>query len=77
MDCNPTKSAIRAAGGARAVAKHFRMSKQAVYLWEVNGVASDKVLRLCSLGGWAVLPEQLRPDVFTLPAGYQPQAQEA
>ncbi len=75
MDCNPTKSAIKAAGGALKVARHFGVSYQAVYGW--SKVPADKVLRLCSLGGWAVLPEQLRPDVFTLPAGYQPQAPEA
>ena len=58
------KSAIQAAGGARAIARELDLSASSVHMWYVNGVPAKRVLWLCRASGNVVTPSQLRPDVF-------------
>ena len=58
--------AIELAGGARAVAAAFGISRQAVHRW--RRVPSARVLPLCALTGDKVQPHELRPDLYPAPA---------
>lgn len=56
------KKAIAACGGAAVVAKALKISKPAVYQWDV--IPAEHVMRIVSLSGEVVEPSDLRPDVF-------------
>ena len=42
-------TAVNSAGGARAVAEHFDVSRQAVHSWVRNGIPANRVLELQEL----------------------------
>lgn len=54
------KKAIRAAGGLTRVGKHFGVTPQAIYKWEI--VPADRCFQIEVLSGVSV--HELRPDVF-------------
>lgn len=66
---NITDKAVRAIGSASAVARLFKFkSPQSVINWiNRNRVPSERLLRLCELGGWVVTPHELRPDLHPTP----------
>jgi hypothetical protein len=54
------KVAITAAGGTRAVAKHFRVSRQAIYHWQQKGMVPARYLApLADLTGGLVSDAQI------------------
>lgn len=70
MSSTFTEKAIKAAGRSLSeVARHFDFkSTQSVANWVINDqVPSERVLQLCSLGGWTITPHQLRPDIYPNP----------
>ena len=60
-----TDEVVKAAGGAVAVAKAFRISPEAVYLW--NEVPVLRVLVLERLSG--IPRHEIRPDIYPPPGG--------
>lgn len=66
---NITEKAVRAIGNVSAVSRLFEFkSSQSVANWILrNRVPSERVIRLCQLGGWAVTPHELRPDLHPTP----------
>lgn len=75
---NITDKAVRVIGNVSAVSRLFGFkSSQSVANWiERNKVPSERVLKLCELGGWCVTPHDLRPDIYPdpthgLPSVYQ------
>ncbi|MFZ5274713.1 transcriptional regulator [Enterobacter asburiae] len=66
---NITDKAVRAIGSASAVSRKFELkSPQSVINWiNRNKVPSDRVIKLCELGAWAVTPHELRPDLHPNP----------
>lgn len=66
-DLNVTEAAIKAAGPSLSeVARRFGFkSPQSVANWIINHqVPSERVIQLCELGGWAITPHELRPDIY-------------
>lgn len=63
---NYTEKAIRTIGVPSAVSRLFGFnSPQSVFNWiKNNKVPAERVIQLCELGGWAVSPHQLRPDLY-------------
>ncbi|WYX00495.1 YdaS family helix-turn-helix protein [Proteus vulgaris] len=63
---NYTEKAIRTIGVPSAVSRMFGFnSPQSVFNWiKNNKVPAERVIQLCELGGWAVSPHQLRPDLY-------------
>lgn len=79
---NITDKAVRVIGSVSAVSRLFGFkSSQSVANWiERNRVPSERVLKLCELGGWSVTPHDLRPDIYPdpshgLPSAYQRNAE--
>lgn len=68
---NITEKAVKTVGNVSAVARLFNLkTSQSVANWITrNRVPSERVIKLCELGGWVVTPHELRPDVYPTP-GY-------
>jgi DNA-binding transcriptional regulator YdaS (Cro superfamily) len=66
---NITEKAVKTIGSVSAVSKKFEFkSPQSVFNWIIrNRVPSERVIRLCELGGWTVTPHELRPDLHPTP----------
>ena len=56
--------AIHLMGGVIATAKHFKVSRGAVYQWFENGLPANRVLSLVEALDHQVSAKDLRPDVF-------------
>ncbi|WP_409071625.1 YdaS family helix-turn-helix protein [Burkholderia stagnalis] len=62
------KDAVTAAGGARAVADAFGISRLSVYEWiSKDHVPEPRVLRLAELTKWEFTPHQLAPKLYPNP----------
>ncbi|RQQ30516.1 YdaS family helix-turn-helix protein [Burkholderia stagnalis] len=62
------KDAVTEAGGARAVAAAFGISRISVYDWIEKGrVPEPRVLRLAELTNWKFTPHQLAPALYPNP----------
>lgn len=66
---NITEKAVMAIGSPSAVSRMFGFrSPQSIFNWIIrNRVPSERVIRLCELGGWVVTPHDLRPDLHPTP----------
>ncbi|WP_064518619.1 transcriptional regulator [Buttiauxella gaviniae] len=66
---NITDKAVRTVGRVSTVARLFNFkTSQSVANWiERNKVPSERVIKLCELGGWVVTPHELRPDLYPEP----------
>lgn len=66
---NITEKAVRTIGRVATVARLFDLkTSQSVANWIIrNKVPSERVIKLCELGGWAVTPHELRPDLHPTP----------
>ncbi|MDH2066867.1 YdaS family helix-turn-helix protein [Pantoea sp. GD03673] len=71
---NVSEQAVRAVGSMSEVSRLFGFnSVQSVANWITNNrVPSERVISLCKLGGWAVTPHQLRPDIYPHPKDGMP-----
>ncbi|HDL6856616.1 TPA: helix-turn-helix domain-containing protein [Yersinia enterocolitica] len=76
---NTTDQAIRAVGSLSRVSRAFKFkSVQSVANWIINDqVPADRVIQLCAMGGWAVTPHELRPDIYPNPRDGMPQTDAA
>jgi DNA-binding transcriptional regulator YdaS (Cro superfamily) len=60
---NPIERAVEAAGGAKALAKKFEISRQAVEKWiEKKSVPAERVLEIEAASG--ISRHELRPDLY-------------
>lgn len=61
--------AIQACGSQTALAQRARCSQQAVsnYLRGSRRVPAELVKPLCEAAKWAVLPHEVRPDIYEPP----------
>ncbi|EGO4295335.1 helix-turn-helix domain-containing protein [Escherichia coli] len=66
---NITEKAVTAIGSPTAVSRMFGFrSPQSIFNWIIrNRVPGERVIRLCELGGGAVTPHDLRPDLHPTP----------
>lgn len=49
------------------IAKHFRVSRQAVWKWIDEGIPPGRVIAFSYLLSWRYTPHQLRPDIYPNP----------
>ena len=56
--------AIAHLGGVTATAKHFKITRGAVYQWLDKGIPANRVLSLVEAVSHQVSAKDLRPDVF-------------
>ncbi|MNC41720.1 hypothetical protein D3C75_904970 [compost metagenome] len=72
---NITERAVRTVGNVSAVSRLFGFkSSQSVANWiQKNRVPSERVIRLCELGGWKFTPHELRPDLHPTPTSGIPE----
>jgi len=72
---NITEKAVRTIGNVSEGSRLFEFrSSQSVANWiHKNKVPSERVIRLCELGGWAVTPHELRPDLHPNPTSGIPE----
>ncbi|MBR8303710.1 helix-turn-helix domain-containing protein [Burkholderia dolosa] len=62
------KDAVIRAGGARAVAHAFDISRGSIYEWIVNDrVPEKRVLPLAALTQWVFTPHQISPTLYPNP----------
>ncbi|ELY6363045.1 hypothetical protein C5952_04950 [Cronobacter sakazakii] len=66
---NITEKAVKSIGRVSAVARLFNFkTSQSVANWIARDrVPSERVIKLCELGGWKVTPHELRPDLHPTP----------
>lgn len=72
---NITEKAVKTIGSVLAVSRKFDFkSSQSVANWIIkNKVPSERVIKLCELGGWVVTPHELRPDLHPTPTSGIPE----
>ena len=58
------REALDLMGGVIATAKHFKVTRGAVYQWFEAGIPANRVLSLVEAVDHQVSAKDLRPDVF-------------
>lgn len=62
------QKAVDLAGGKVALAKALGIDRTAIYSWREDAIPAERVIAVCEVVGWKVIPHELRPDLYPNPS---------